>query len=89
MKRPTDTTSTVIIAAAAVLAAGITLYQLTRPTQPPGFALLASPFAFLSEPIGTRDALAVLRLCTPLRMCCSSGRWCATTGAPPSSSRAR
>jgi len=77
MKRPIDTTSTVIIAAAAVLAAGITLYQLTRPgvlfgitpdisawlggsirlvhgalpyrdfdlTQPPGFALLASPFA--------------------------------------------
>jgi hypothetical protein len=34
--------------------------------QPPGFTLLASPFAFLSEWIGTRDALAVLRLCTPL-----------------------
>jgi alpha-1,2-mannosyltransferase len=34
--------------------------------QPPGFPLLASPFAFLSEWIGTRDALAVLRLCTPL-----------------------
>jgi alpha-1,2-mannosyltransferase len=34
--------------------------------QPPGFALLASPFAFLSELIGTRDALAALRLCTPL-----------------------
>jgi Glycosyltransferase family 87 len=98
MKRPSDTTTTAIIAAAAVLAAGITLYQLTRPgvlfgitpdisawlggsirlvhgalpyrdfdlTQPPGFALLASPFAFLSELIGTRDALAVLRLCTPL-----------------------
>ena len=33
---------------------------------PPGFPLLASPFAFLSEWIGTRDALAVLRLCTPL-----------------------
>jgi hypothetical protein len=98
MKRPSDATSTVIIAASAVLAAGITLYQLTRPgvlfgitpdisawlggsirlvhgalpyrdfdlTQPPGFALLASPFAFLSEVIGTRDALAVLRLCTPL-----------------------
>jgi Glycosyltransferase family 87 len=35
-------------------------------TQPPGFALLASPFAFLSELIGTRDALAVLRVFTPL-----------------------
>lgn len=34
--------------------------------QPPGFALLASPFAFLSELIGTRDALAALRLCTPI-----------------------
>ena len=34
--------------------------------QPPGFPLLASPFAFLSEAIGTRDALAVLRLCTPV-----------------------
>ncbi len=98
MKRPIDTTTEGIIAAAAVVAAGITLYQLTRPgvlfgitpdisawlggsirlvhgalpyrdfdlTQPPGFALLASPFAFLSEVIGTRDALAVLRLCTPL-----------------------
>jgi Glycosyltransferase family 87 len=98
MKRSSDATTTLIIAVAAVLAAGITLYQLTRPgvlfgitpdisawlggsirlvhgalpyrdfdlTQPPGFALLASPFALLSEPIGTRDALAVLRLCTPL-----------------------
>jgi len=34
--------------------------------QPPGFTLLATPFAFLSELVGTRDALAVLRLCTPL-----------------------
>ncbi len=34
--------------------------------QPPGFTLLASPFAFLSEWIGSRDALAALRLCTPL-----------------------
>ena len=98
MKRPDDRTSTVIIVVAAVLGAGVTLYQLTRPgflfgitpdisawlggsirlvhgalpyrdfdlTQPPGFALLASPFAFLSELIGTRDALAVLRLFTPL-----------------------
>lgn len=98
MKRPSDATATIIIAAAAVFAAAITLYQLTRPgvlfgitpdisawlggsirlvhgalpyrdfdlTQPPGFALLASPFALLSEPIGSRDALAVLRLCTPL-----------------------
>jgi hypothetical protein len=97
MKRPRDGTATVI-AVAALLAAAITFYQLTRPgflfgttpdisawfgasvrlvhgalpyrdfdlTQPPGFALLASPFAFLSEVIGTRDALAALRLCTPL-----------------------
>jgi len=34
--------------------------------QPPGFPLLASPFAFLSEWLGTRDALGALRLCTPL-----------------------
>jgi hypothetical protein len=34
--------------------------------QPPGFPLLVTPFAFLSEWIGTRDALAALRLCTPL-----------------------
>ncbi len=33
---------------------------------PPGFTLLATPFAVLSEWIGTRDALAALRLCTPL-----------------------
>jgi hypothetical protein len=97
MKGPRDRTTSVIIAVAAVLAAGITAYQLTRPgylfgitpdisawlggsirlihgalpyrdfdlVQPPGFTLLASPFAFLSEWIGTRDALAVLRLCTP------------------------
>jgi alpha-1,2-mannosyltransferase len=90
--------NTAIIAVAAVLAAGITLYQLSRPgllfgitpdisvwigasirlvhgaipyrdfdlIQPPGFTLLATPFAALSEWIGTRDALAVLRLCTPL-----------------------
>jgi len=91
-------TTSVIIAATAALAAGITGYQLTRPgflfgitpdisawlggsirlihgalpyrdfdlVQPPGFTLLASPFALLSEWIGTRDALAALRLCTPL-----------------------
>jgi hypothetical protein len=96
--RAHDRGSTYIIAASAALAAGLTVYQLTRPgflfgitpdisawlggsirlvhgaipyrdfdlTQPPGFALLASPFAFLSEPIGTRNALGVLRCCTPL-----------------------
>lgn len=96
--RSQDRGGTYIIAVAAVLAAALTFYQLTRPgflfgitpdisawlggsirlvhgaipyrdfdlTQPPGFALLASPFAFLSEATGTRDALAVLRLCTPL-----------------------
>ncbi len=34
--------------------------------QPPGFPLLASPLAYLSDWIGTRDGLAILRLCTPL-----------------------
>jgi alpha-1,2-mannosyltransferase len=98
MKRSVDQASTAIIAAAAVLAAGITLYQVSRPgllfgitpdisvwigasirlihgaipyrdfdlIQPPGFTLLASPFAALSQWIGTREALAALRLCTPL-----------------------
>src|SRR5580700_5726580 len=88
----------VIAAVGAVMAAGITLYQLSRPgflfgitpdisvwfgasirlihgalpyrdfdlVQPPGFTLLATPFAALSEWIGTRDALAVLRLGTQL-----------------------
>ena len=97
MKQRTRAT-TVIIAAAALTAAGVTFYQLSRPgllfgatpdisawfggsirlvhgslpyrdfvlTQPPGFVLLASPFAFLSEWVGTRDALAALRLCTPV-----------------------
>jgi alpha-1,2-mannosyltransferase len=98
MRQEVDRSSTVIIRVIAVLAAAITLYQVSRPgflfgitpdiaawlggsirlvhgaipyrdfdlLQPPGFTLLASPFAFLSEWIGTRDALAVLRLCTPL-----------------------
>jgi alpha-1,2-mannosyltransferase len=90
--------TTTVIAAVALLAAAVTLYQLSRPgslfgatadisvylggsirlvhgavpyrdfvyVEPPGFVLLATPVAFLSELIGTRDALAVLRLCTPL-----------------------
>jgi alpha-1,2-mannosyltransferase len=98
MKHEVDRSSTVVIGTFGVLAAGISLYQVSRPgflfgitpdiaawlgasirlvhgaipyrdfdlVQPPGFTLLASPFAFLSEWIGTRDALAVLRLCTPL-----------------------
>ena len=33
--------------------------------QPPGIALLLSPFALLSNAVGTRDALAAVRLCTP------------------------
>jgi alpha-1,2-mannosyltransferase len=98
MRPEIDRGGTVIIGVFAVLAAGITLFQVSRPgflfgltpdiacwlgasirlvhgaipyrdfdlLQPPGFTLLASPFAFLSEWIGTRDALAVLRLCTPL-----------------------
>jgi hypothetical protein len=87
-----------VIGVLALVAAGVTAYQLSRPgslfgitadvsvyfgasirlvhgalpyrdyvfVQPPGFLLLATPFAFLSELIGTRDGLAVLRLCTPL-----------------------
>ncbi|MBV9099816.1 MAG: hypothetical protein JOZ46_04430 [Candidatus Dormibacteraeota bacterium] len=35
-------------------------------SQPPGFTLLATPFALLSDGIGTRNALAVMRLCTPM-----------------------
>jgi hypothetical protein len=97
-KGPSDRAITAIIVAAAVLAAGITFYQLSRPgllfgitpdisvwigasirlvhgaipyrdfdlIQPPGFTLLSTPFAALSEWIGTRDALAALRLGTPL-----------------------
>jgi hypothetical protein len=34
--------------------------------QPPGVVLLLSPFALLSKLVGTRDALAALRLCTPV-----------------------
>ncbi len=98
MKQGTERSSTVLVWVFAVLAAAITLYQVSRPgflfgltsdisswlgasirlvhgalpyrdfdlLQPPGFPLLATPFAFLSEAVGTRDALAVLRLCTPL-----------------------
>ncbi len=98
MRPGIDRSATLVIRVFALLAAGITLYQLSRPgflfgvtpdiaswlgasirlvhgaipyrnfdlLQPPGFALLASPFGFLSEWIGTRDALAVLRLCTPV-----------------------
>ena len=94
---PGDHTTTVI-AVVALIAAAVTLYQLSRPgslfgatadisvylggsirlihgavpyrdfvyVEPPGFVLLATPVAFLSEVIGTRDALAVLRLSTPL-----------------------
>jgi hypothetical protein len=98
MKRRPVPANATIAAVGAVMAAGITLYQLSRPgflfgitpdisvwlgasirlihgalpyrdfdlVQPPGFTLLATPFAALSEWIGTRNALAVLRLCTPL-----------------------
>jgi len=94
---PDDHTRTVILIG-AVVAAAVTLYQLSRPgslfgatadiavylggsirlvhgalpyrdfvyVEPPGFVLLATPFAFLSELTGSRDALAVLRLCTPV-----------------------
>ena len=98
MKQEADRSTTVVIGMLAVLAAGMALYQVSRPgflfgltpdiaawlgasirlvhgaipyrdfdlLQPPGFTLLASPLAFLSEWIGTRNALAILRLCTPL-----------------------
>jgi alpha-1,2-mannosyltransferase len=94
---PHDHTRTVI-AVGALIAAAVTLYQLSRPgalfgatadisvylggsirlvhgalpyrdfvyVEPPGFVLLATPFALLSELIGTRDALAILRLVTPV-----------------------
>ncbi|MDQ6846866.1 MAG: glycosyltransferase 87 family protein [Candidatus Dormibacteraeota bacterium] len=86
------------IAVLAVIGAGVTLYQLTRPglifgltpdvavyvgasvrlvhgflpyrdyafVQPPGYVILTAPIGALSEAIGTRNALAVLRLLTPL-----------------------
>jgi hypothetical protein len=93
-----DGMTRVIVAAVAAVAAGLVLYQLSRPgllfgqseyddavyfgssvrlvhgaipyrdfvlVQPPGLELLASPVALLSRLIGTRDALAVLRLCMP------------------------
>jgi alpha-1,2-mannosyltransferase len=94
---PNDGT-TLVIGVIALVAGGVTAYQLSRPgslfgitadvsvyfgasvrlvhgalpyrdyvfVQPPGFVLLATPFALLSKLIGTRDGLAVLRLCTPL-----------------------
>jgi alpha-1,2-mannosyltransferase len=95
---PRDRLTTRIITVLAIAAAGVTLFQLSRPgllfgvtpdisvyvggavrlvhgavpyrdfvfVQPPGFVLLATPVAFLSELIGTRDALALLRLLTPV-----------------------
>jgi hypothetical protein len=92
-------TTRAIIGAIAIVAAGLALYQLSRPgmlfgvteyddgayfgsairlangampyrdfvlVHPPGFELLASPFALLSRLIGTRDALAAIRLFMPL-----------------------
>jgi alpha-1,2-mannosyltransferase len=82
----------------ALIAAGVTAYQLSRPgllfgvtpdvsvyvgaavrlvhgavpyrdfvfVQPPGFVLLSTPVAALSELIGTREALVALRSLTPL-----------------------
>jgi alpha-1,2-mannosyltransferase len=96
--RAADDNTTIVIGALALVAAGVTAYQLSRPgslfgitadvavyfggsvrlvhgalpyrdfvfVQPPGFVLLATPFALLSKLIGTRDGLAVLRLCTPI-----------------------
>jgi alpha-1,2-mannosyltransferase len=86
------------VVALAVVAAGLTLYQATRPglllgatpdvavylggavrlvhgavpyrdyvfVQPPGFVVLTTPIAVLSDLIGTRDSLGLLRLLTPL-----------------------
>ena len=94
----TDRWSGRIVAALAVIAAGLTLFQVTRPgllfgltpdvsvyagaavrllhgavpyrdfvfVQPPAIVVLTTPFALLAQSIGTRDALAVLRLLTPL-----------------------
>ena len=92
-------TTRAIIGAVAVVAAGLAIYQLSRPgllfgvseyddgayfgsavrlangampyrdfvlVHPPGFELLASPLALLSRLIGTRDALAAIRLFMPL-----------------------
>jgi hypothetical protein len=92
-------TTSLVIATMAVLAAALSLYQLSRPNmlfgvteyddgayfgsairlvhgalpyrnfvmvQPPGFTLLSSPLALLSQAIGTRDALALARLFMPL-----------------------
>jgi hypothetical protein len=45
---------------------GVLPYRDFYLVQPPGLVLLLTPLAWLSEAIGTRDALAVGRLCIPL-----------------------
>lgn len=56
----------VYLGASVRLVHGALPYRDFAYLQPPGFVLLATPVASLSELIGTRDALAVLRLLTPL-----------------------
>ncbi len=97
-RAPAGSATARTVSVLAVVAAGLALYQVTRPgllfgvtpdvavylggavrlghgalpyrdyvfVQPPGFVLLASPVGLLSELVGTRDALGVLRLLTPL-----------------------
>lgn len=56
----------VYFGSAVRLVHGIVPYRDFVLVQPPGLILLGTPFAGLSEAIGTRDGLAALRLCTPL-----------------------
>jgi Dolichyl-phosphate-mannose-protein mannosyltransferase len=48
------------------LVQGVLPYRDFVLVHPPGFELLASPVAWLSRAIGTRDGMAVLRLCMAL-----------------------
>jgi alpha-1,2-mannosyltransferase len=56
----------VYLGAAVRLVHGAVPYRDFVFVQPPGFVVLGTPFALLSEVTGTRNALAVLRLLTPL-----------------------
>jgi len=54
------------LGAAVRLVHGVLPYRDYVYVQPPGFVLLASPFGLLAKAVGTRNALATLRSCTPL-----------------------
>ena len=56
----------VYLAGAVRLVHGAVAYRDFVFVQPPGIVVLLSPFALVSNLIGTRGALAVLRICTPL-----------------------